>query len=81
MAGNGVTSPEVTRSDQEVTSLGWKSPGSSYTRPTSQVMGTFVLLQGCNSQEVAVTLQEMTSRARKRPESDDLRPEVAWKLQ
>ena len=49
----------------EVTSFNRKSPGSGCKRPISQVMGTFELLQGCNSQEVAVTRQQMTSHDRK----------------
>ena len=47
-------------SDPEVTSFDRKSPGGGDRRPKNQVlgirqlMGTFELLQGCNSQEVAV---------------------------
>ena len=52
----------VTRSYREVMSFDRKSPGSGCTRPVSQGLGTFGLLQGCNSQEMAVTRQEMTSR-------------------
>ena len=55
MTGNDVTWPEVTGSDPEVASLDRKSPGSGCKRPISQVLGTFELLQGCNSQEMAVT--------------------------
>ena len=55
MTGNDVTRPHVTGSDLEVTSFHRKSPGSGCRRPISQVLGTFELLQGCNSQEVAVT--------------------------
>ena len=55
MTGNDVTLPHVTGSDPEVMSLSQKSPGSGSRRPISQVLGTFELLQGCNSQEVAVT--------------------------
>ena len=55
MTGNDVTRPHVTISDPEVTSFDRKSPGSGCTRPVSQVLGTFEVLQGCNSQEVAVT--------------------------
>ena len=51
-------------SDPEVTSLDRKSPGSGCRRSISQVLSTFELLQGCNSQEVAVTSQEMMSRDR-----------------
>ena len=53
-----VTSQEmthVTGSDSEVTSFGGKSPSSGCRRPISQVLVTFELIQGCNSQEVAVT--------------------------
>ena len=53
MTGNEVTRPEVTRTDPEVMSFDWKSPGSGCRRPIRQVLGTFELLQGCNSQEVA----------------------------
>ena len=52
----------MTGSDPEVTSLDRKSPESGCRKPVSQVWGSFELLQGCNSQEVAVTSQEMTSR-------------------
>jgi len=52
----------VTESDPEVTTFDLKSPGSGCEGPICQVLGTFELPQGCNSQEVAVTWQEMTSR-------------------
>ena len=55
MTGIDVTWPEVTGSDPEVTSFDLKSPGSGCRRPTRQDLGTFELLQRCNSQEVAVT--------------------------
>ena len=55
MTGNEVTWPKFTGSDPEVTSFDWKSPGSGCRRPISQSLGTFELLQGCNSQEVEVT--------------------------
>ena len=45
----------------EVTSFGRKSPGGGFRTPISQVLGTFELLLGFNSQEMAVTSQEMTS--------------------
>ena len=61
MTGNDVTLPHVARSDPEVMSFARKSPGSCCRRPVSLVLGTFVLLQGCNLQELAVTLQEVTS--------------------
>ena len=54
-------SPEVTGSDPEVTPFDRKPLGSGCKRPISQVLGTFELLQGCNSQEVAVTWQKITS--------------------
>ena len=64
MTGNDVTWPEVTESDPEVTSFDRKSPGSGCRRPISQVLGAYELLQRCNEQEVAVTLQERTSHDR-----------------
>ena len=60
----------MTRSDPEVMSFDRKSPGSGRKRPISQVLGAFELLQGCNSQQVAVTWQEMMSRDRKGPRND-----------
>ena len=54
----------VTGSDPEVTSYCRKSPGSGSRRPRNLVLGKFELLQGCNSQEVAVMWQEMTSHDR-----------------
>ena len=53
MTGNDVTW-QVTGSEPEVTSFDWKSPGSGFRRPISEVLGMFELLQGCKSQEVAV---------------------------
>ena len=61
MTGNDLVLRHMTGSDTEVTSFDRKSPGSGCWRPISQVLGTFELLQGCNSQEVAITLQELTS--------------------
>ena len=55
MTENDVTLAQVTGSDPEVTAFDWKSPGSGCRRPISQVLGMSELLQGCNSQEVAVT--------------------------
>ena len=55
MTGNDVTLLEVTGSDQEVMSFDRKSPGSGSGRAINQVLGMFELLQGCNSQEMAVT--------------------------
>ena len=45
----------MTGSDLEVASFDRKSPRSGSSRPISQSLGTFELLRGCNSQEVAVT--------------------------
>ena len=58
---NDVTCAHVTESDPEVTSFDRKSPGSLCRRPKTGILGTFELLQGSNSQEVAVTRQEMMS--------------------
>ena len=58
----------VTGSDPEVMSLERKSPGSGCRTPISEVWGMFEVLKGCDSQEVAVTWQEMTSRDLKVPE-------------
>jgi len=52
---------QVTRSDTEVTSFYRKSPGSSFRRLKTGRFCTFDFLQGCSSQEEAVTWQEMTS--------------------
>jgi len=124
VTGNHVTWPNVTASNPELTSFDRKSPGSGCWRLKTCILGTFELLQGCNSQEVAVsrefmwaevtqnwchftecqlevavqgrkcnleplqgwnsqelavTWQEMTSRDRKWPESDVISPEVIWK--
>jgi len=65
VTGNVVTLPHVTGSDLEVTSFDRKSRRNGCKRPISQVLGTFELPQGCNSQEMAGTLQEITSRDRK----------------
>ena len=54
MTGNDVLRPEVIGSDSEGTSFDRKSPGRGCRRPISQVLGTFELLHGCISQEVAV---------------------------
>jgi len=51
--------PHMTESDPEV-SFDRKSPGSGCRRCISRVFGTFELLQGCNSQEVAVMLPHVT---------------------
>ena len=55
MTENDVMRPHLTGSDPEVTSFDRKSPGSGCRRPISQGLDTFELLQGCNSQEVALT--------------------------
>ena len=67
MTGNDVTWPEVTGSDPEVMSFDRNSPGSGCTRPISQVLGTFQLLQG-------VTGSDWKSAG-----SDVIRMEVTWK--
>ena len=61
MTENDVTWRHVTGSDPEVTSFDRKSPGSGCRRPICQILGAFELLQGCNLQEVAVTLQARAS--------------------
>jgi len=72
MTGNDVTWPQVTGSEMEETSFDRKSPGSGCKRPKSGVHCAFDFIQGCSSQEKAVTSQEMTSR--------DLKwLEVKWK--
>ena len=63
MIGIDITRPHVTKSGPKMTSFDRKSPGSGCRRLKTCVLCTFELLQGCNSQEVAVMLQEMTSRA------------------
>ena len=55
MTGNDAMWPQVTESDPEVTSFDRKSPGSGCRRPRTCLLGTFELLQGCNSPEVDVT--------------------------
>ena len=49
-------------SDPKEASFDRKSPGSGCRKHITQVLGKLEHLQGCNSQEVAVTCQEMTSR-------------------
>jgi len=69
---NDTTWPHLTGSDWEVTSFDQKSIGSGCRRPKTSISCAFDFLQGCSSQQEAVTWQEMTSR--------DLRwPEVARK--
>jgi len=58
----------VTGSDPEVTLFHRKSPGSGCRRWKTRVLGTFELLHVCNSQEVAVTCEEKTSRGLTWPE-------------
>jgi len=80
--GKDLTWPHVTESHPELTSFDRKSTASGCRRPISQVLGMFELLQGCNSQEVAHTWQEMTSVTPcdwKWPGSDVIWPEVTWK--
>jgi len=60
--------PQVIESDPEVTSFERKSPGSGCRRPKTRVYCTFHFLQGCSSQEEAVTWQVMTSRDLRWPE-------------
>jgi len=53
--------PQVTVSDPEVT-FDSKSPGSGYRGQKTGAYCTLHFLQGCSSQEEAVTSQEMTTR-------------------
>jgi len=62
VTGNDLTWPHVTERVSEVMSFARKSRGSGCRRPIRQVLGTFEFLQDCNSHEVAITCQEMTSR-------------------
>ena len=50
----------MTGSDPQLTSLDRNLPGTGCRRPISQVLGTFKLIQGCNSQEVAVMGPDVT---------------------
>jgi len=61
VTGNYVTWFQVIGSDPELTSFDRKSPGSGCRRPNTGEYCTFHFLQGCSSQEEAVTWQEMTS--------------------
>jgi len=74
VTGNDLTWPQVTGSDPKVTRKWRHFTGSHHevaVEGRKLVYCTFHLLQGCSSQEEAVTWQEMTSR--------DLRwPEVTW---
>jgi len=66
--GNDVTWPQVTGSDPEVTSFHCKSPGSGCRRLKTSIYCAFDFLQGCSSQEEALTSQEMTLRDFRLPE-------------
>ena len=55
MTENDVTWPEVTRCDWEATPLHRNWPGKGCRKPKTHLFSAFQLLQGCNSQEVAVT--------------------------
>ena len=55
MTGKDVTWLHVTGSAPEVTSFHRKSPGSVCRWSKTWVLCMFELLQGCNSQKVAVT--------------------------
>ena len=61
MTGNYVTLFDVTGSNPEVALFGRKSTGSGCSRLIAGVLDAYELLQGCNSQEAAVTWQEMMS--------------------
>jgi len=62
VTGIDVMWPQVIGSDLEVTSSDLKSPGSGCSRPKTGVCCAFDFLQGCSSQEEAVTWQKKTSR-------------------
>jgi len=66
--GYDVTWWQVTRSDPDETWFHRKSPGSGCRRPKTGVYCIFHLLQGCSSQEEAVTWEEMMSHDFKWPE-------------
>jgi len=68
VTGNDVLWPQLTGSDPEVTSFDRKWPRSGCRRPKTGVYCTFHFLQGCSSQEEAVTWQELTSRDFRWPE-------------
>jgi len=55
VTGSDVTWSQVTGSDPEVASFERKSPGSGCRRPNTGEYCTFYFLQGCSSQEEAVT--------------------------
>jgi len=66
--GNDVTWPQVTARYPEVTSFRQKSTGSGCRRPKIRLYCTFHFLQGCSSQEEAVTWQEVMSCDLRTPE-------------
>jgi len=68
VTGNDITWPLVTGSDPEVTSFDRKSPGSGCVKPKTGVYCMFHFLQGCSSQEEAVSWQVMMSRDLRWPE-------------
>jgi len=53
--GRKLAYTQVTGSDPEVTSLDRKSAGSGWRKPKTVIYRTFHFLQGCSSQEEAVT--------------------------
>ena len=55
MTGNDVMLPQLTGSDPEVTSFDGKSLESGCRGPNAVTYCTFHFLQGCRSQEEAVT--------------------------
>jgi len=80
VTGNDVIWPQMTGSDSEVTSFDRKSPGSE--RPKTCVYCAFDYLQGCSSQEEAVTdriWRHVTSGDRKWFGNDVIWAEVTWK--
>jgi len=68
VTGNDVTWPQVTGSDSEVTSFDRKRPGSGLKSPKTIVYCAFDFLQGCSSQEEAVSWQKITSGDLRWPE-------------
>jgi len=78
--GNDIKWPQATGTDPEVTSFEQKSPGSGCERPKTWVLGSCILLQSCNSLNVAVTWGKdvVTSVGRKWPGSDIILLEVTF---
>jgi len=68
VTGNDVTWPQVTGSDLGSDVFDRKSPGSGCRRTKAGVYCAFDFLQGCYSQEEAVTWQKTTSRDLRWPE-------------